>query len=48
MTTSSDRLIRVDMTRQAASVEPYPDAWQLLGGPRPVRPDPQRRVRPGL
>jgi aldehyde:ferredoxin oxidoreductase len=29
---TSDRLIRVDMTRQDASVEPYPDAWQLLGG----------------
>jgi aldehyde:ferredoxin oxidoreductase len=29
---TGDRLIRVDMTRQAVSIEPYPDAWQLLGG----------------
>ncbi len=27
-----DRLIRVDMTRQAVSSEPYPVAWKLLGG----------------
>ncbi len=30
--TRGDRLIRVDMTRQTVNVEPYPDAWQLLGG----------------
>ncbi|MDH3518963.1 MAG: hypothetical protein OEM49_00775 [Myxococcales bacterium] len=29
---SGDRLIRVDMTRQTASIEPFPDAWKLLGG----------------
>ncbi len=29
---SDDRLIRVDMTRQSVRVEPYPDAWRLLGG----------------
>ena len=28
----SDRLIRVDMTTQTASVEPYPEQWKLLGG----------------
>ncbi len=27
-----DRLIRVDMTNQTVSIEPYPDAWKLLGG----------------
>ncbi len=27
-----DRLIRVDMTTQTATTEPYPDAWKLLGG----------------
>ena len=27
-----DRLIRVDMTRQTVSVEPFPEAWGLLGG----------------
>ncbi len=27
-----DRLIRVDMTDLTATVEPYPDAWKLLGG----------------
>ena len=27
-----DRLIRVDMTEQTVSIEPYPDAWKLLGG----------------
>jgi aldehyde:ferredoxin oxidoreductase len=27
-----DKLIRVDMTHQTASVEDYPDAWKLLGG----------------
>jgi aldehyde:ferredoxin oxidoreductase len=29
---SGDRLIRVDMTSETVSVEPYPDAWKLLGG----------------
>ena len=29
---TGDRLIRVDMTRQTASTEPYPDDWKLLGG----------------
>ncbi len=27
-----DRLLRVDMTNQTASFEPYPDEWKLLGG----------------
>ena len=27
-----DRLIRVDMTTQTASIEPFPDEWKLLGG----------------
>jgi aldehyde:ferredoxin oxidoreductase len=29
---SGDRLIRVDMTSQTVKVEPFPDAWKLLGG----------------
>ncbi len=29
---SGDRMIRVDMTDQTARVEPFPDAWKLLGG----------------
>ena len=29
---AGDKLIRVDMTTQTARVEPYPDAWKLLGG----------------
>jgi aldehyde:ferredoxin oxidoreductase len=29
---TGDRLIRVDMTNQTASIEPYPDEWKLLGG----------------
>ncbi|MCH2169325.1 aldehyde ferredoxin oxidoreductase [Myxococcota bacterium] len=29
---SNDRLIRIDMTQLAATTEPYPDAWKLLGG----------------
>jgi aldehyde:ferredoxin oxidoreductase len=29
---AGDRLIRVDMTTQTASVEDYPDDWKLLGG----------------
>ncbi|MDP6606140.1 MAG: aldehyde ferredoxin oxidoreductase N-terminal domain-containing protein [Dehalococcoidia bacterium] len=28
----NDQLIRVDMTDQTVSVEPYPEKWQLLGG----------------
>ena len=27
-----DRLIRVDMTNQTVSIEPYPEDWKLLGG----------------
>ena len=27
-----DRLIRVDMTTQTVSIDPYPDEWKLLGG----------------
>jgi hypothetical protein len=26
------RLIRVDMTKQTVKIEPFPDAWKLLGG----------------
>ncbi len=29
---TGDRLIRIDMTNQTATVEPYPEAWRLLGG----------------
>jgi aldehyde:ferredoxin oxidoreductase len=29
---SGDRLIRVDMTTQTVSIEPFPEAWKLLGG----------------
>ncbi len=29
---SDDRLIRVDMSSQTVSIEPYPDDWQMLGG----------------
>ena len=29
---SGDQLIRVDMSDQTVSIEPYPDAWKLLGG----------------
>jgi aldehyde:ferredoxin oxidoreductase len=29
---TGDRLIRVDMTNQSATIEPYPDDWKLLGG----------------
>ncbi len=29
---TGDRMIRVDMTKQTASIEPYPDEWKLLGG----------------
>src|SRR6476620_11247232 len=28
----NDRIIRVDMTRQTVSVEPFPQEWKLLGG----------------
>jgi aldehyde:ferredoxin oxidoreductase len=27
-----DRLIRVDMTTQTVSIDPYPDEWKLIGG----------------
>ena len=30
--TTGDRMIRVDMTNQTATVEPYPEDWKLLGG----------------
>jgi aldehyde:ferredoxin oxidoreductase len=29
---SGDRMIRVDMTNQTASIEAFPDEWKLLGG----------------
>ena len=29
---SGDRMIRVDMTNQTTSIEPFPDEWKLLGG----------------
>ena len=29
---TGDRLIRVDMTAQSVSIEPYPESWKLLGG----------------
>jgi aldehyde:ferredoxin oxidoreductase len=29
---TDDRMIRVDMTRQTASIETYPDEWKMLGG----------------
>jgi aldehyde:ferredoxin oxidoreductase len=29
---TGDRLIRVDMTTQTATTEPFPDEWKLLGG----------------
>ena len=29
---TNDRMIRVDMTNQTASIEPYPEDWKLLGG----------------
>ncbi len=29
---TGDRLIRVDMTNQTVAIEPFPDAWKLLGG----------------
>jgi aldehyde:ferredoxin oxidoreductase len=30
--TRGDQLIRVDMSDHTVSIEPYPDAWKLLGG----------------
>ena len=30
--TTGDRMIRIDMTNQTLTVEPYPEKWQLLGG----------------
>ncbi len=27
-----DKIIRVDMTHQTVTVEPFPDEWKLLGG----------------
>ena len=32
MAESTDRLIRVDMTDQSISIDPFPDEWKLLGG----------------
>jgi aldehyde:ferredoxin oxidoreductase len=29
---TGDRLIRVDMTDQSVSIDPFPDEWKLLGG----------------
>ncbi len=29
---TGDRMIRVDMAKLSASIEPYPDQWKLLGG----------------
>ena len=29
---TGDRMIRVDMTNQTATIEPFPDDWKLLGG----------------
>ena len=29
---AGDRLIRVDMTNQSVSIDPFPDPWKLLGG----------------
>ena len=30
--TANDRMIRVDMTNQTVSIDPYPEDWDLLGG----------------
>jgi aldehyde:ferredoxin oxidoreductase len=30
--TEGDRLIRVDMSKQTVSIEPFPEEWKLLGG----------------
>ncbi len=29
--TTRDRLIRVDMSNQTVTTEPYPEAWKMLG-----------------
>jgi aldehyde:ferredoxin oxidoreductase len=29
---TGDRLIRVDMSNQTATTEPYPEDWRMLGG----------------
>ena len=29
---TGDRMIRVDMTNQTTSIEPYPEDWKFLGG----------------
>jgi aldehyde:ferredoxin oxidoreductase len=29
---TGDRIIRVDMTKQSVSIDPFPDDWKLLGG----------------
>ncbi len=29
---TGDKLIRVDMTNQSVSIDPFPDDWKLLGG----------------
>ena len=29
---TDDRIVRIDMTDQSASIEPLPEAWRLLGG----------------
>jgi aldehyde:ferredoxin oxidoreductase len=29
---TGDRLIRVNMSEQTVSIEPYPDEWKFLGG----------------
>ncbi|MBW2267184.1 MAG: aldehyde ferredoxin oxidoreductase [Deltaproteobacteria bacterium] len=29
---TGDRMLRVDMTQQTVEIEPFPDAWKLLGG----------------
>ena len=30
--TTGDQMIRVNMTDQSVKIEPYPEAWKLLGG----------------
>ena len=29
---SEDRMIRVDMSKQTVSIEPFPEKWKMLGG----------------
>ena len=29
---TGDRMIRVDMTQQTATIEPFPEQWKFLGG----------------